>query len=79
MACGTVNVGQKPQAAIETATESKDGLMSAADKKKLDKISGEPASENGDGLMSAADKKKLDGIPKDAVSIKIANGTMVIT
>lgn len=55
MAYGTVNVGQQPQNTIELATESKDGLM------------------------SAADKKKLDGIPTDAVSIKIANGTMEIS
>ena len=55
MAYGTVNVGQKPQADIETATESKNGLM------------------------SAEDKKKLNGIPEDAVSIKIAGGTMVIS
>ena len=55
MAYGTVNVGQAAQKNIELATESKDGLM------------------------SVEDKKKLDGIPKDASSIKIEKGTMVIT
>ena len=55
MAYGTVNVGQSSRETVGTATEKKDGLM------------------------SAEDKKKLDEIPKDAVSIKIANGTMIIT
>ena len=38
MAYGTVNVGQKSRETVGTATEKKDGLMSAEDKKKLDGI-----------------------------------------
>ena len=55
MAYGTVNVGQASQEAVELATESKDGLMSAKDKKKLNEVS------------------------EGASSIKIANGTIVVT
>lgn len=55
MAYGTVNVCQQPQDSLE------------------------PATEKTDGLMSAEDKKKLNRLPADAASIKIANGTMVVT
>lgn len=54
--------------AYPSATQSADGLMSAADKKKLDGLSGDYAAAIGvataskDGLMSKADKAKLDAI-----------------
>lgn len=50
------------------ATQSANGLMSSADKRKLDGLSGDYASAIGlatsskDGLMSKADKAKLDAI-----------------
>lgn len=50
------------------ATQSVNGLMSAADKRKLDGLSGDFASSIGlatsskDGLMSKTDKAKLDAI-----------------
>lgn len=50
------------------ATQSADGLMSSADKQKLDGLSGDYASAIGlatsskDGLMSKTDKAKLDAI-----------------
>ena len=79
MAYGTVNVGQAAQKNIELATESKNGLMSAEDKKKLNGLSGDLATESKNGLMSAEDKKKLDGVSEGASRIKIAEGTMVIS
>lgn len=54
--------------AYPAATQSANGLMSAADKKKLDGLSGDYASVIGlatsskDGLMPKADKAKLDAI-----------------
>lgn len=51
-----------------SATQSADGLMSSADKKKLDGLSGNYTSAIGlatsskDGLMSKTDKAKLDAI-----------------
>jgi hypothetical protein len=53
---------------IPKATQSADGLMSSADKRKLDGLSGDYASAIGlatsskDGLMSKTDKAKLDAI-----------------
>lgn len=52
----------------QSATQSADGLMSAADKRKLDGLSGDYATAIGlatpsrDGLMPKADKAKLDAI-----------------
>lgn len=43
------------------ATQSSSGLMSAADKAKLDGL-GENATQSASGLMSAADKAKLDAV-----------------
>lgn len=54
--------------AYQSATQSADGLMSSADKRKLDGLSGDYASAIGlatsskDGLMSKTDKAKLDAI-----------------
>lgn len=48
------------------ATSVADGLMSAADKAKLDGI--DLATDTEDGLMSAADKAKLDGIEDGATA-----------
>lgn len=54
--------------AYPAATQSADGLMSSADKRKLDGLSGDYASAIGlatsskDGLMSKTDKAKLDAI-----------------
>lgn len=54
--------------AYPSATQSANGLMSSADKKKLDGLSGDYASAIGlatsstDGLMPKADKAKLDAI-----------------
>lgn len=54
--------------AYQSATQSADGLMSSADKRKLDSLSGDYASAIGlatsskDGLMPKADKTKLDSI-----------------
>lgn len=54
--------------AYPSATQSADGLMSSADKRKLDSLSGDYASAIGlatsskDGLMPKADKTKLDAI-----------------
>lgn len=54
--------------AYPSATQSANGLMSSADKRKLDSLSGDYASAIGlatsskDGLMSKTDKAKLDAI-----------------
>nr|DAZ65022.1 MAG TPA: tail fiber protein [Caudoviricetes sp.] len=54
--------------AYQSATQSADGLMSSADKRKLDGLSGDYASAIGlatsskDGLMPKTDKAKLDAI-----------------
>lgn len=62
--------------AYPSATQSADGLMSSADKRKLDGLSGDYASAIGlatsskDGLMPKADKAKLDAIES------ISNGTI---
>lgn len=56
------------------ATQSTAGLMSAADKKKLDGLSGDYGSAIGvatsskDGLMSKTDKAKLDKFPLDGMT-----------
>lgn len=63
------------------ATQSVAGLMSAADKKKLDGLSGDYISAIGivtsskDGLMSKTDKVKLDKFPSDGMT-RIAESTI---
>ena len=47
---------------IAAATTEAAGLMSAADKTKLDGLSSDVATTTTNGLMSAADKTKLDGL-----------------
>lgn len=44
------------------ATTTTDGLMSKADKIKVDSLKNTNATITADGYMSAADKKKLDGL-----------------
>lgn len=62
--------------AYPLSTQSADGLMSSADKRKLDSLSGDYTSAIGlatsskDGLMPKADKAKLDAIKS------ISNGTI---
>ena len=65
--------------AYPSATQSADGLMSSADKRKLDGlptniVGAIPlASQSVNGLMSSADKRKLDGLSSDvAGSIPLA-------
>ena len=52
------DIGTK--ATLPVASTSTPGLLSAADKKKLDKCVTDPATTSAAGLMTAADKKKLD-------------------
>lgn len=64
-----------------TATQSTNGLMSAADKKKLDGLSNDYGSAIGvattskDGLMSKTDKAKLDKFPSDGMT-RISESTI---
>ena len=55
------------------ATQTENGLMSAADKVKLDGLGG-AATQSANGLMSAADKVKLDGL--GGVATQTENGLM---
>lgn len=65
---GTWAVPPDTNTTYPAATQSADGLMSSADKRKLDGLSGDYASAIGlatsskDGLMPKADKAKLDAI-----------------
>jgi hypothetical protein len=65
---GTWAVPPDTNTTYPLATQSANGLMSAADKRKLDGLSGDYASAIGlatsskDGLMPKADKAKLDAI-----------------
>lgn len=65
---GTWAVPPDTNTTYPAATQSADGLMSSADKRKLDGLSGDYASTIGlatsskDGLMPKADKAKLDAI-----------------
>lgn len=65
---GTWAVPPDTNTTYSVATQSANGLMSAADKRKLDGLSGDYASAIGlatsskDGLMSKTDKAKLDAI-----------------
>lgn len=65
---GTWAVPPDTNTTYPAATQSADGLMSSADKRKLDGLSGDYASAIGlatsskDGLMPKTDKAKLDAI-----------------
>lgn len=65
---GTWAVPPDTNTTYSVATQSANGLMSSADKRKLDGLSGDYASAIGlatsskDGLMSKTDKAKLDAI-----------------
>lgn len=65
---GTTSTFTTQDTTYSVATQSANGLMSSADKKKLDGLSGDHASAIGlatsskDGLMSKTDKAKLDAI-----------------
>lgn len=65
---GTTSTFTTQDTTYSVATQSADGLMSSADKQKLDGLSGDYASAIGlatsskDGLMSKTDKAKLDAI-----------------
>lgn len=65
---GTWAVPPDTNTTYSVATQSANGLMSSADKQKLDGLSGDYASAIGlatsskDGLMSKTDKAKLDAI-----------------
>lgn len=65
---GTTSTFTTQDTTYSVATQSANGLMSAADKRKLDGLSGDYASTIGlatsskDGLMPKADKAKLDAI-----------------
>lgn len=56
------------------ATDKQDGLMSAADKQKIDNLKEyEAATDTTEGLLSASDKQKIDSLnaePVDAIRIK---------
>lgn len=65
---GTTSTFATQDTTYSVATQSANGLMSSADKQKLDGLSGDYASAIGlatsskDGLMSKTDKAKLDAI-----------------
>ena len=65
---GTTSTFTTQDTTYSVATQSANGLMSAADKQKLDGLSGDYASSIGlatsskDGLMSKTDKAKFDAI-----------------
>ena len=73
---GTTSTFATQDTTYPAATQSADGLMSSADKRKLDGLSGDYASAIGlatssrDGLMPKTDKAKLDAIGP------IPNGTI---
>ncbi|QHW38056.1 hypothetical protein GZH82_12255 [Staphylococcus ursi] len=63
------------------ATATSDGLMSAADKRKLDGLNQQSGTQNlsvatstTNGLMSAADKQKLDRLNTDSVDYRAVSG-----
>lgn len=65
---GTTSTFTTQDTTYSVATQSANGLMSSADKRKLDGLSGDHAASIGlatsskDGLMSKTDKAKLDAI-----------------
>lgn len=78
---GTWQVPPDTNTTYSAATQSTAGLMSAADKKKLDGLSGDYSSAIGtatsskDGLMSKTDKAKLDKFPSDGMT-RISESTI---
>ncbi|EKC6414759.1 hypothetical protein OP521_001412 [Staphylococcus pseudintermedius] len=68
---------------LVNATASADGLMSAADKRKLDGLNQQGGTQNlsmatstTNGLMSAADKQKLDRLNTDSVDYRAVSGSV---
>lgn len=78
---GTTSTFTTQDTTYSAATQSTAGLMSAADKKKLDGLSGDYGSAIGtatsskDGLMSKTDKAKLDKFPSDGMT-RISEATI---
>lgn len=78
---GTWQVPPDTNTTYSAATQSTAGLMSAADKKKLDGLSGDygaaigTATSSKDGLMSKTDKAKLDKFPSDGMT-RISESTI---
>lgn len=78
---GTTSQFTTQDTTYSAATQSTAGLMSAADKKKLDGLSGDYGSASGtatsskDGLMSKTDKAKLDKFPSDGMT-RISESTI---
>lgn len=78
---GTWQVPPDTNTTYSAATQSSAGLMSAADKKKLDGLSNDYSSAIGvattskDGLMSKTDKAKLDKFPSDGMT-RISESTI---
>lgn len=78
---GTTSTFATQDTTYSAATQSTAGLMSAADKKKLDGLSGDYGSAIGtatsskDGLMSKTDKAKLDKFPSDGMT-RISEATI---
>lgn len=78
---GTTSTFTTQDTTYSAATQSTAGLMSAADKKKLDGLSGDYGSAVGtatsskDGLMSKTDKAKLDKFPSDGMT-RISEATI---
>lgn len=78
---GTTSTFTTQDTTYSAATQSTAGLMSAADKKKLDGLSGDYGSAIGmatsskDGLMSRTDKAKLDKFPLDGMT-RISEATI---
>ena len=78
---GTTSTFTTQDTTYSAATQSTAGLMSAADKTKLDGLSGDYSSVIGmatsskDGLMSKTDKVKLDKFPSDGMT-RISESTI---
>lgn len=78
---GTTSTFTTQDTTYSAATQSTAGLMSAADKKKLDGLSDDYGSAIGtatsskDGLMSKTDKAKLDKFPSDGMT-RISESTI---
>lgn len=78
---GTTSTFTTQDTTYSAATQSTAGLMSAADKKKLDGLSDDygasigVATSSKDGLMSKTDKAKLDKFPSDGMT-RISESTI---
>lgn len=78
---GTTSTFTTQDTTYSAATQSTAGLMSAADKKKLDGLSDDygsaidVATSSKDGLMSKTDKVKLDKFPSDGMT-RISESTI---